>query len=194
MIHPATQVKLISEQVGYGVFATAFIPAGTLVYVQDELDIVILPDSPLLQAPLQSRLIEKYAVLEPPDGRRVLAWDTAKYVNHCCHSNVISTGYGFEIALRDIQAEEEITDEYGLFNLDWNLTLLCQQPLCRGQLSPADGKTYWASWDEQIQTILPRVLTLPQPLWPLLAAQTEAELRHYLNSGEDYRSVRELLL
>jgi hypothetical protein len=174
--------------------ATDFIPAGTLVYVQDELDIIIVPDSPLLQRPLQSAVIEKYSVLEPPDGRRVLAWDAAKYVNHCCHANIISTGYGFEIALRDIQEGEEITDEYGLFNLDWNLTLICQQPHCRGQLSPADGKTYWTQWDEQIQTVLPLVLTLPQPLWPLLDAQTEAELRHYLSSGEGYRSVCELLL
>lgn len=32
MIHPAMELKHISEEIGYGVVATAFIPAGTITW------------------------------------------------------------------------------------------------------------------------------------------------------------------
>lgn len=38
MIHPNTELKFISNQVGYGVVATSFIPAGTITWVLDKLD------------------------------------------------------------------------------------------------------------------------------------------------------------
>ena len=99
MIHPHTCVQYIDDRVGSGVLATAFIPVGTIVYVQDGLDIVITPDSPLLQIPQLRTEIDRYAIIEPPGGQRVISWDYAKYMNHCCHSNTLSSGYGFEIAL-----------------------------------------------------------------------------------------------
>jgi hypothetical protein len=116
MIHPDTQLKWINVHTGWGVFATAFIPRGTIVYVQDALDIVITVDSPLLTDPRYRQWVDKYSVIEP-NGNRVMCWDIAKYVNHCCHYNTLSTGYGFEIAVRDIYTDEELTDDYGLFNL-----------------------------------------------------------------------------
>lgn len=194
MIHPQTQLRFIDDQIGYGVFATSFIAAGTLVYVQDALDIVLPPHSPLLQDKNHRPLIDKYAVLEPPHGRRVLCWDIAKYVNHCCHCNVISTGYGFEIALRDIQPDEEITDEYALFNLNWDLTLICRHEDCRGQLRLQDLDHACAQWDAQIQAALTRVSDVPQPLWPYLDAEIRQALSHFLQTGKGYRSVQQLLL
>ena len=38
MIHPDTELRLVSPEVGYGVFATRFIPRGTLTWVLDPLD------------------------------------------------------------------------------------------------------------------------------------------------------------
>ena len=43
MIHPSTELRLVSPHVGYGVFASRHIPKGSLVYVQDPLDIKITP-------------------------------------------------------------------------------------------------------------------------------------------------------
>jgi len=37
MIHPHTELRFISEQVGHGVLATQIIPRGTMVYVKDRL-------------------------------------------------------------------------------------------------------------------------------------------------------------
>jgi hypothetical protein len=51
MQHPDTELKFVNSQVGYGVFATAFIPLGTIVYARCELDIAILPTSPLVSDP-----------------------------------------------------------------------------------------------------------------------------------------------
>ena len=194
MIHPHTCVQYIDDQVGSGVLATAFIPVGTIVYVQDGLDIVITPDSPLLQIPQLRTEIDRYAIIEPPVGQRVISWDYAKYMNHCCHSNTLSSGYGFEIALHDIQPGEELRDDYGLFNLPWDLTLICSYEDCRGCIKPVDLPQQIAQWDERIQGALGRVLQVSQPLWPYLDAETEVALQYYLRTGKDYWSVQRLLM
>jgi hypothetical protein len=133
--------------------------------------------------------IDKYAIFEPGD-RRVLAWDISRYVNHCCYCNIMSTGYGFEIALRDIQPGEEIRDEYGIFNLGWTMSLSCVYPdKCRGCLRPDDFNNFYPMWDEQIKEALEQVMAVDQPLWPLLNEETAAAVTHYLETGEDYKSV-----
>ena len=117
MIHPNTELKLINEHIGYGVFATADIPEGTIVYVKDSLELIVSPTDYLMHSEAMKDVIEKYSYIDEK-GNRIISWDFAKYVNHCCNCNTISTGYGFEMAIRDIQKGEQITDEYGIFNLD----------------------------------------------------------------------------
>ena len=43
MIHPNTQIQYINDLIGYGVFATEFIPKGTITYVKDSLELEISP-------------------------------------------------------------------------------------------------------------------------------------------------------
>ena len=192
MMHPNSEVRFVNEQVGLGVFATSFIPAGTIVYVDDPLDIVLLPDNPILQNPILRPAIDKYAVIEP-GNKRIIGWDISRYVNHCCNCNTISTGYGFEIVLRDIQAGEEIRDEYGIFNLGWTMPLSCQYAdQCRGYLLPDDFDHYYPDWDEKIRAALQQVRLVEQPLWGLLDEKTAVSLNHYLDTGQDYKSVTAL--
>ncbi len=115
MMHPHTELRLISEDMGFGVFATRLIPAGTVVYAKDALDIEFAPGDPLIRDPAYAETVEKYTYIEP-DGTRVLSWDHAKYVNHCCEPSTLTTGYGFEIALRDLRPGDELTDDYAIFN------------------------------------------------------------------------------
>lgn len=192
MIHPDTQVTYVNDQIGHAVFATKFIPAGTIVYVQDEFDIVINPDSPLMTNPLYRQQIDKYAVVEPPNGQRIMSWDGAKYVNHCCHGNTISTGYGFEIALRDIQIGEEIRDDYALFNLEWDIPLTCEQSNCRGHIKAGNMEALTEQWDAQIKGVLQRITAVSQPLWSLLDNETETALQTFLQTGQAYWSVAQL--
>lgn len=104
----------------------------------------------------------------------------------------MSTGWGFEIALRDIMPGEEIRDEYGLFNLPWTMPLTCSQSPCRGCLAHDDFERYAAQWDAQIQVAVRQAMDVPQPLWSLLDEETAVSLRQYINTGEGYRSVTAL--
>jgi hypothetical protein len=177
--------------VGYGVFATAFIPKGTIVYIKDDMELVFKPDDPRRHDPLYKDIIEKYSYTEP-NGNLVLSWDIAKFVNHCCNCNIISTGYRFEIAIRDIQAGEEITDEYGLFNSGWELDLVCTKPGCRMKLTPKDIEENYKKWDAVIKSSLENFTAIDQPLLKFMKEKTYSKLKNYLDTGKEYVSVKNL--
>ncbi|MGQ9598068.1 MAG: SET domain-containing protein [Anaerolineae bacterium] len=191
MIHPHTRLVWINSEIGYGVFTTAFIPRGTIVYVEDALDIRIGPDSPLLSDPRYMELIARYSTRDAR-GNRWLSWDIGKYVNHCCHYNCLDTAYGFEIAVRDIQAGEEITDDYGLFNLEQDLVLCGHCEDCRRVVRPDDFDRRVARWDQEIKEALKAFHQVPQPLLTYVDAQAYEDLAVYLATGQEYKSVRVL--
>lgn len=182
---------MINEWMGYGVFAAAFIPKGAIVYVQDDLEVVLSPHDRRLRDERFAMQVEKYSFMDAR-GNRVLSWDLAKYVNHCCDPNTMSTGYGFEIAVRDILPGEEITDEYGLFQFDprWEMDCRCGANACRGRLRHDDVLRLWPVWDERVRSALSRLTAEEQPLWIYLDANIMQELMSYLNTGDAYRSVR----
>ncbi len=189
MIHPDTCIKHIDETIGFGVFATAFIPKGTIVYAKDMFEAEVAPEQFQTLPPTVQEVIEKYSYIDD-QGIRIVSWDSSKYVNHCCFSNTISTGYGFEIARRDIHPGEEVTDDYGLFNLEYDMLLHCSQPDCRKTVSASDLDHYHQIWDAEIKTLLPYILTVEQPLWPLLQSEVIEELQQFLEGAEQtYRSV-----
>lgn len=191
MIHPGTTLKGVSDTIGVGIFATSFIPKGTLVYVQDALEIELSPDEfEALEEPLRS-MAEKYSFIDPR-GHRILSWDTAKYVNHSCDPNTMSAGYGFEIALRDIQPGEEITDEYGLFNLQHDIECLCGSENCRKVIRSTDIDEFYEVWDMRIEGALELIRSVGQPLMDLMDPERREALDHYLDTGRGFRSVREL--
>lgn len=191
MMHPNTQVRFINGAIGCGVFATGFIPKGTIVYVKDALELEVSAAQYAQLTPVLQESVEKYSYIDER-GYRILSWDHAKYVNHCCNCNTMSTGYGFEIAIRDIYPDEEITDEYGMFNLEVEMPLSCGQPNCRQKVGKYDLDAYFADWDEKVQGALNLVHTTDQPLYPLIEAETREALERYLGHLEGYRSVRGL--
>ncbi|MCC6932208.1 MAG: SET domain-containing protein-lysine N-methyltransferase [Deltaproteobacteria bacterium] len=188
MIHPDTVVKIVNDQIGYGVFATAFIPKGTITFVRDTLDIIISPQDYEVSEPQYRAIIDKYTYQEG-NGSRVLSWDHAKYVNHSCRPNAISTGYGFEIAIRDIEVGEEMTDEYGIFNIEQNFRCYCCSPDCRGIVRVDDLDRYAARWDEIIKDALGCFHAETQPLLRYITSDTYSDLMRYLNTGNDYASI-----
>ena len=191
MIHPNTELKLINEQVGYGVFATADIPEGTIVYVKDSLELCVTPTDYLMHSEEMKEVIEKYSYIDEM-GNRIISWDFAKYVNHCCNCNSISTGYGFEIAIRDIKKGEQITDEYGIFNLIKPMTLVCGGQNCRKEIKPDDFDTYYQDWDAKIKKSIMKLFEVEQPLIPFVEAETRGELDQLFANPEQYKSVYSL--
>ncbi len=191
MIHPCTRLQYINDEIGYGVFATELIPMGSITYVKDSLELEIAPqDFHKYSRELQDT-IEKYSYIDP-EGVRVVSWDFAKYVNHCCNCNTMSTGYGFEIALRDIQPGEEITDEYGLFNMTQPMELTCRFESCRKKVSAQDVDSLYEKWDTQLMPAILKIKDVAQPLLPLLDQATKAQILDFLTDQSKYKSVRGL--
>lgn len=191
MIHPDTELRFINPQVGYGVFASAFIPKGTIVYIKDSLEIEISQNDFKKCIPELRDKIERYSYIDEK-GYRIVSWDIAKYVNHCCECNTISTGYGFEIAIKDILPGEQITDEYAIFNLESPITLFCDKTNCRKVVSPLDFDLYYKKWDKQIKEALIESPNVDQPLINLLDKQTLQELNRFLKNPKFYKSVYSL--
>jgi hypothetical protein len=191
MIHPSTELRHISDVIGYGVFATELIPEGTITYIKDSLEIVISEKNFKNHNSQVQEIIEKYCYVDEK-GDKILSWDFAKYVNHCCNFNTISTGYGFEIAVRDIYPGEEITDEYGIFNLDAEMFLYCKEKNCRGILKPSDFDNNYEKWDKMILKSLPKFFELDQPLLPFMDPKTKKDLELFHNDPRSYKSVYNL--
>ena len=191
MIHPNTELKFINELVGYGVFATKDIPEGTITYVKDSLEITVSPTEFLLHSQEMQDAIEKYSYIDE-NGNRIISWDFAKYVNHCCNCNTISTGYGFEIAIRDIKAGEQITDEYGIFNIEQEMELTCGENCCRKKLTPRDFDLYYKAWDEKIKLALKKIYSVDQPLIALLDESIQIGVSNFIKEPKRYKSVYSL--
>tara|TARA_R100000951_G_C2564932_1_gene156829 strand:+ start:129 stop:716 length:588 start_codon:yes stop_codon:yes gene_type:complete len=191
MIHSKTELKFINDLVGYGVFATDIIPEGTIVYVKDSLEITVSPEDFKKHNKDIQDVIEKYSYIDQK-GDRIVSWDFAKFVNHCCNPNTISTGYGFEIAIRDIQAGEQITDEYGIFNLEEEMDITCSYENCRKKIALNDFDKYFEEWDARIKNSLVKFREVEQPLLSFLNEETKAELEEFFKNDKNYKSVYNL--
>lgn len=112
MIHPDTALVRIDETVGYGLVATRPLPRGTITWVQDVLDQVLPPERWRALPAAYAELIDRYTYGDAQDNR-ILIWDLGRQMNHSCDPNCFGTLYGFEVALRDIAAGEQLTNDYG---------------------------------------------------------------------------------
>lgn len=191
MIHPSTEIKHVSDVIGYGIFAKKFIPKGTIVYVKDSLEIEVDDEQYAKHSKPMQDVIEKYSYIDER-GIRILSWDLGKYVNHNCNRNTISTGYGFEIAIRDIQAGEEITDEYGIFNLDFSFPCGCGATNCRGHIHPEDLDNLAPVWDVEIKNALKSLYSVEQPLLPLVEEGIKKELDAMFADPSKFKSIANL--
>jgi hypothetical protein len=191
MVHPHSELRYVSDNVGYGVVATRLIPRGTITWVADELDQVVSTDSAECLPPLLKPLLEKYAWVNGK-GQLILCWDHARFINHSCEANCLSIGFDFEIAVRDIHPGEQLTDEYGTLNLSEPFRCHCGSARCRGVVHPDDILRYAEVWDSLARAAFVQLKTVEQPLWPLLVEEREVEealagksplpscLRHYV--------------
>ena len=170
MIHPDTELRFISPEIGFGVVATKKIPKGTITWVQDDLDQVFTPRQVQRMGPRMQQLIDTYC-FRNRKGQFVLCWDHARFVNHSFNSNCLSTCYDFEFAVRDILPGEQLTDDYGYLNVSQPF-----QPLDEGterKLVYRDDVLRMAPvWDQQLQETFPLMTSVEQPLADLLSPRT----------------------
>jgi len=169
MLHPATMLKPADPTIGLGVFATESIPRGSITWVRDPLDQVLTPAEIAALPALCTADLEHY-FCHGRDGNYLLCWDIGRYVNHSCEPNCFSTEWGFEIAVRDIAAGEELSNDYANIGMlpTERLQCRCGAPGCRGLISPADVSAKLPQWAGAIAASLAQVNRVRQPLWTLL--------------------------
>ena len=170
LIHPDSELRFVSPAIGYGLFATRPIPMGSITWAGDKLDQIITPAALESLPPLLSRQAHRYSYLNGR-GERILCWDHGRFVNHSCAAVCLSPGFDFEIAVRDIAAGEEITDDYGTLNLEEPFNCLCGSPSCRGQIQPDDPLRQAPEWDALLAQAFPAISRVDQPLWELVWEQ-----------------------
>ncbi|UNZ00001.1 SET domain-containing protein [Zhouia spongiae] len=181
MIHPHTELKFISDEIGYGVVATKFIPKGTITWVQDRLDRVFSPSQVERMNDSCKKALDFYS-FRNNKGNFVLCWDLAKYVNHSFKSNCLTTPYDFEIAIRDIQPGEELTDDYGYLNISEPFLAL-DEGTERKIVYPDDLRHFYTVWDKQIADVFPLVWGIEQPLSQFLSGKV-LKLIHKIQVGK----------
>lgn len=186
-MHPDTEVRFINDEVGYGVVAKKFIPKGTITWVQDELDQIFDPSEVEHMHEEAQKMLDKYA-FRNNEGKLVLCWDLAKYVNHSFKSNCLSTAYDFELAIRDIQPGEQLTDDYGYLNIDEPFKAQ-DEGTERNTVYPDDLLKYHKQWDEKLQEAFEVFQQVRQPLANLVPDETMAEIKARLQNEEPLDSI-----
>jgi len=188
MIHPKTELKWISDKIGYGVIAKEFIPAGTITWILDELDREFTPTQVKKMAPLYQDILETYTYRNNK-GNFVLCWDYGRYVNHSFKSNCLSTAYDFEIAIRDIQAGEELTDDYGYLNVSEPFKGV-NEGTRRKTVYPDDLLKHYKAWDKKLLKNFPKIIEVEQPLKQLISPKLWHEIEKIAQGKKEMQSIK----
>jgi hypothetical protein len=188
MIHPHTKLCFINESIGYGVFATQFIPQGTITWILDNLDQSFDESFVAALDPIMRDRLLKYTFRDE-HGKYILCWDIARYVNHSFNPTLIATPYKFELASRDIYPGDEITDDYGYFNLDKPFYCLPEPGCTRTKVMPDDILHYYPEWDRCAAEAMERFNQVEQPLQHLIDAAFVNKVRAIAAGEEKMDSI-----
>lgn len=175
MLHPHTELKFVSPEIGYGIFATTLIPKGTITWVKDELDRLIPAEELAHLSPANKENLLKYTYRNSK-GEYFFCWDLTRYVNHSFEPNSMLTSLGFEIAIKDIHPGEEMTNDYGTLNIIEPFK--CANDPCheRDYVCPDDLVRFHQKWDDQIAQAFPLLPKVPQPLKKFMNAEQWGEI------------------
>lgn len=187
MMHPDTDLRYINAQVGHGVVATKDIPKGTITWVQDKLDREFT--SPQVQSLGETyhEILDKYC-FRNQHGQWILCWDHARFVNHSFKSNCLTTAYNFEVAIRDIRAGEELTDDYGYLNISDPFEAL-DEGVDRKIVYPDDLTRYHEVWDAMLQKTWSHIPNVNQPLKRMISKDLWKRIEHIAGGREEMSSI-----
>lgn len=187
MIHPHTELKFINHEVGYGVVATRFIPAGTITWVLDKLDREFSPYEFQSMGPIYQNILDTYT-FRNNNGNFVLCWDNGRFVNHSFNSNCLTTAYDFEIAIRDIHPGEQLTDDYGYLNISQPFRGI-NEGTKRKTVYPNDLLKYYKIWDKKLLKVWDKIPNLNQPLKELITDTIWKEILNISNKSIHMESI-----
>jgi hypothetical protein len=163
MIHPDTELRFISPDVGYGVVATKLIPKGTITWAFDKLDRSFTPTEYNAMEDVYKDILYKYCYRDN-NGNYVLCWDNSRFFNHSFNSNCISTAYNFELAVKDISPGEEMTNDYGYLNAFQPFEVQPEPFSDRTSVMPDDLLHFYKEWDSKTRSAFKVFKKVNQPL------------------------------
>lgn len=187
MIHPHTELRFISSEVGFGVVATKRIPKGTVTWALDQLDREFTPEQVEGMDPIYQQILDTYTYRNR-HGNFVLCWDNGRYVNHSFRSNCLTTAYDFELAIRDIEPGEQLTDDYGYLNIPRPFKGI-NEGTRRKTVYPDDLLRLYPEWDRKLQSAIRLTPKLEQPLRTLLPEETWERIQRIAKGREQMLSI-----
>lgn len=167
MLHPDTEVRWISVEIGCGVVATRDIPKGTITWAMDPLDRLISPPQMESLPSICRDSLLKYSYRDR-HGDYVFCWDNTRFMNHSFNPNCIATAYRFELAVRDIHVGEELTNDYGSLNI-LEPFQACDEGTERKIVYPDDLARHYGEWDGKLEGAFTHMPVVEQPLRDLLS-------------------------
>ncbi len=182
MLHPYTELRFVSDEIGYGIFATEFIPKGTITWVKDELDRVFTPQELEKLNPATLEHLLKYTYRNSK-GEYLFCWDLTRYVNHSFEPNSMLTSMGFEIAIKDIPRGTEITNDYGTLNIIEPFQCANDPDHERQFVCPDDLLRLNKKWDQLIESAFTHISSVGQPLFKFLTSD-QSSVIDQINRGE----------
>jgi len=181
MLHPHTELRFVSKEIGYGIYATQDIPKGTITWVKDELDRVFtLKEVDSLTPPNYENLM-KYTYRDRK-GNFFFCWDLTRFVNHSYEPNSMLTALGFEVAIKDIGIGEEVTNDYGTLNIIEAFKCANGPSHEREFVKPDDLLRFHKKWDLDISLVIPFMGKVDQPLNSFLSLE-QSESIESIKSG-----------
>lgn len=114
MLAKLFEVKNAGDK-GKGLFAKESIPVGTIVSFECQQCIGMSKDD--FESILNNKersLVLRYGYRKA-DGSYLLPCDEIIYLNHSCNANILDSGKGFEIVVKDVAKGEEATYDYRSF-------------------------------------------------------------------------------
>ena len=187
MIYPKTELQFISDEIGHGVVATEFIPAGTITWALDKLDREFTPADFEKMDPLYQDILEFYTFRNNV-GNLILCWDNGRYVNHSFDSNCLTTAYDFEIAIRDIHPGEQLTDDYGYLNISAPFKGI-DEGTKRKVVYPDDLVNYHQEWDDKLLKVFHLIPKVNQPLISLIKPELWQEIEDVAQGKAKMKSI-----
>lgn len=191
MIHPNTELRYINEEIGYGVFATEFIPKGTITWTLDDLDQILSPDYVASLDEHRKKVILKYSYRNQ-HGQYVYCWDNGKFVNHSFHANCMGTAYECEVAIRDIYPGEQLTDEYGTLNIEEPFECFAEEGTDRKLVMPDDLLHFSDQWDQQVLEAFKFLNHVEQPLLHLVQADFQEQIQAVIQGKIPLNSIKNI--
>lgn len=189
MIHPDTELQFICPEKGYGVVAIKPIPKGTVTWVLDPLDRVFTDEDIKPMPQVIKKLLDTYTFRDNC-GRSILCWDHGRYVNHSFRPSCITTAYDFEIAVRNIEPGEELTNDYGTLNITQPFHCLPEKGIRRKVVYPDDLLKYYRKWDKEVFNALKRFNQVQQPLLQFISKNTLTKVVDIIDEKYKMASIK----